>query len=477
MTTREGAFRDDLGRKVGVLLLVALLVFSAYLRRYALWMPHWTGDQNQYITLALKLDKLGLDHYNLRGIKLGMAKLSEDPPVEIVYSKIGDPSAEGDILAILRVVGQSYWDEPLHMRAPLYPYVLMWSHRIFERDNLHYTSVSSHLGPHVRWHRPPEVLRAQLWVAGVSLAFNLLVVLVTGLIGWRLFGARCGAVAAYAMAVHPVSLMTAHRALAEDPLVLFSALSFWAVWAGGTSWAGAALAGGAMGLAVLTKQSALYLVPAVWIYWLLTHPADRSRWQGVARSALDARWLTYLLALAAVTAFWFVKVHQVYGEFFHVPTQRMIESVGTDRTGWFEALRRRPHPLIFFSIGTVLAAPLFGCALLTLGRLRSGVVRLWQGRSAADPYVLLWSWVIAAYAQLTRPWQLLEPPMVQEHRYFYPAYPALAALAAAGLLELSRKWPLKPAVRDAIVCAVLLAAAIWSVPQGLRIVYENEMLF
>lgn len=477
MRQDHGVFHDGLTRKAAVVVLIALLVFSAYLRRYAFWMAHWTGDQNQYIALALKLDKLGLDGYNLRGIKLGMAKISADPPVEIVYTKIGDPSAEGDILAILRVVGQAYWDEPLHMRAPLYPYILMWSHRIFERDNPHYNSVSSHLGPHVRSHKPPEVFRTQWWIVVVTLTFNLLIIALNFLLASRLFGARTGAVAAFVLATHPVSLMTAHRALAEDPLVFFSALSFFVWWRWGGSLPAAALSGAVMGLAVLTKQSALYLVPAVWVYAFLTAPADRRTWRGLLRSALDARFAVYAAALAAVTAFWFIRVYQVYGDPFHVPVQGMIESVKTDRTGWFESLRRRPHPVVFFSLGTILASPLMGLALLSIGRLRSGLTALWRGARDRDPYVFLWLWVLAAYAQLTRPWHLLEPPGSQEHRYFYIAYPALAALAAAALLELSRSWRLRPALRDAIVCAVLLAAALVSLPQGLRIVFENEMLF
>lgn len=477
MHSDESVFRDGLTRKAAVVVLIALLLFSAYLRRYAFWMAHWTGDQNQYIALALKLDKIGMDGYNLRGIKLGMAKISEDPPVEIVYTKIDDPNAEGDILAILRVVGQAYWDEPLHMRAPLYPYMLMWSHRIFERDNPFYNSVTSHLGPHVRTHKPPEVLRAQAWIVVVTLAFNLLIIALGFLLATCLFGSRTGAVAAFVLATHPVSLMTAHRALAEDPLVFFSALSFFVWWRWGRNPAGAVLSGVTMGLAVLTKQSALYLVPAVWAYAFLTAPADRRTWRGLVRSAVDVRFVCFVAGLSAVTAFWFIRVYQVYGDPFHVPVQGMVESVKTDRTGWFEALRRRPHPVIFFSLGTVLTSPLMGFALLSLGRLRTGLTALWRGLSDRDPYVLLWLWTLAAFAQLTRPWHLLEPPGSQEHRYFYIAYPALAALAAAALLELSRGWRVRPALRDALVCAILLAAALVSVPQGLRIVMENEMLF
>ena len=379
--------------------------------------------------------------------------------------------------AILRVVGQAYWDEPLHMRAPLYPYILMWSHRVFERDNPHYNSVSSHLGPHVRSHKPPEVLRAQLWIVVVTLTFNLLIIALSFLLASLLFGARTGAVAAFVLATHPVSLMTAHRALAEDPLVFFSTLSFFIWWKWGGGVIGAALSGAVMGLAVLTKQTALCLVPAVWVYAFLTARADRRTWRGLLRSALDRRFIFFFAGLAAVTAFWFVRVWQVYADPLHVPAQAMIESVKTDRTGWFEALRRRPHPVIFFSLGTVLASPLLGIALFSLGRLRAGVVSLWRGAADRDPYVFLWMWTLAAYAQLTRPWHLLEPPGSQEHRYFYIAYPALATLAAAALLEISRSWRMRPALRDALVCVILLAAALVSIPQGLRIVFENEMLF
>lgn len=477
MRHESGVFHDGLTRKAAAAVLIALLLFSAYLRRYAFWMAHWTGDQSQYTALALKLDKIGMDGYNLRGVRLGISTISEDPPVNIVYVKIGDPSAEGDILRILRLVGQAYWDEPLHMRAPLYPYLLMWSHRFFERDSSYYSAVSSHLGSAVASHRPPQVFKAQFWSAVLSFTLNLLIVALTFVLAARLFGARTGAVAAFVMATNPVSLMTAHRALAEDPLVFFSTLSLLAWWKWGERLPGAALSGALLGLAVLTKQSALYQVPAVWAYAFLTSRADRRTWRGLLRSAFDPRFILFMFGLTAVTAWWFIRVWQTYGDPFHVPAQAMIESLKTDQTGWFETLRRRPHPVIFFLLGTVLSSPLMGFALLSLGRLRAGLSAVWRGVSDRDPYVFLWLWTLAAYAQLTRPWRLLEPPSSQEHRYFYIAYPALAALAAAALLEMSRGWRMAPAVRDAVVCAILLAAALVSVPQGLRVVFENKMLF
>ena len=63
--------RDSKRQKIIIsILLVLIMVFAFLVRRNTFWLPHWQGDQSHYLGLAMKLDKFGLDYYNLRGIKL-----------------------------------------------------------------------------------------------------------------------------------------------------------------------------------------------------------------------------------------------------------------------------------------------------------------------------------------------------------------------------------------------------------------------
>ena len=49
-------------------LLLALLVFHLYLRYNTFWLSHMAGDQQQYVGLAMKLEKFGFGGYSLRKI-------------------------------------------------------------------------------------------------------------------------------------------------------------------------------------------------------------------------------------------------------------------------------------------------------------------------------------------------------------------------------------------------------------------------
>ena len=207
--------------------LLALVLLYAYgLRQHTFWMPHWKGDQNHYVILALKMDKLGFkDDYNLRGVKLGNQIISREPPIELIFSRLGNREEKGDILSLLKMAGQDYYDEPLHMRAPLFPYLLMWSHRRFAPNEAFYIVCGSNLGKKVLEFKPEVVFKKQFWVVVTPLFFNMAVIFLVFLMGCRIAGVRVGLVAAFLMAVNPVSLMLAYRVLAEDVVVFFLILS------------------------------------------------------------------------------------------------------------------------------------------------------------------------------------------------------------------------------------------------------------
>jgi len=122
--------RNSKSHLFAFLLFAVVFCIAIWLRWNAFWMPHWIGDQSHYVALAVKLKTGGLENYNLREIELRTLKKPGDKEISLVYPKHSAIGKEGDILKALKIIGQGYYDEPLHMRAPLFPYALLLSHRI-----------------------------------------------------------------------------------------------------------------------------------------------------------------------------------------------------------------------------------------------------------------------------------------------------------------------------------------------------------
>ncbi|MFC1480616.1 hypothetical protein ACFL5Y_04155, partial [Candidatus Omnitrophota bacterium] len=56
-----------IAKKIVIIAFLAILVLAFTLRKHTFDLPHWSGDQHQYIGLAFKLDTQGMSGYNLRG--------------------------------------------------------------------------------------------------------------------------------------------------------------------------------------------------------------------------------------------------------------------------------------------------------------------------------------------------------------------------------------------------------------------------
>ena len=141
-------------------------------------------------------------------------------------------------------------------------------------------------------------------VAGASqlayVAYPLLVsiagVLLTFALASATVGRRAGALAALLLAIFPLDVLYATRAYPDVPLGVFMVASYWLALKGRTSLPFAALAGLALGLAYLQKETALFaLVPlAVALrFW------DRRQWGTLAVLALSLA-----VVVGAELAFW-----------------------------------------------------------------------------------------------------------------------------------------------------------------------------
>ncbi len=457
-------------------LLALILCFAFFLRRDAFWLPHWKGDQGHYAVLSMKLDLQGLDGYHLREVGLGNKIISTDPKIEFVFFRLLPAGDMGDILRILHVVGQGYYDEPLHYRAPLFSYVLMLSHRLFDGDKKFYALCSSNLAEQVVKIKPKIIMTTQFWAAVVPIFFNLAVILMTFFLGRQFFNDRVGLWASFLMASNPVSLTLAYRLLVEDLLTFLVTLSvfLYLLFFRKKNIFGAFAAGAAAGLAVLAKQTAGLLLPAVWLYTLFSERKSKN----IVGIALNPYFLIYALAAVLVSAFWFLKVYQVFGNPIHQPGS-VFEGIQNDRTGWFYAVSHRPPPFLFFSVGVIYLSPIFGFALLRL--------RKFYRHCGGDPMdesgsaeMMLWLWILAFFVFITEPWHVLVLMGDQEHRFFYGAYPAIAILSALGVDSLRLKWSRSTQHRwlpDTAIASLLWVNALWGIPKAMKVIYQNNLLF
>jgi len=446
------------------------------LRFNTFWSTHWKGDQAQYIVLAMKLNRSGLADYNLRHVLLGRVPISTRPLLSLSSAAISpDPADVGDLIRTYRYIGQGYYDEPLHVRAPFFPALLELSHKIFSVRDAGYGVCLQNENPFTRNAR---IARVQFWAVIVPLAFNFALMALILFWGTRWFGGRAGWYAAFLFAINPVSLISSQRILADDPLAFLVALSqffFFRACRTNRLWV-FVLSGLIFGAAVLTKQSVLYLTPIALIFaYASAYSRNRDK---PLKAFLDPGFLVYAGMTLAVSAFWFVKVYHVYGNPLHTPGTGMAVSRQADITGWFEALRSRPRPLFFFTFSVIATCPLFGLALVSLRDFHVQVRSFLNRRAADAKIIFLWLWIIAFFIPSSQIFRFVWSASNQEHRYFYPAYAAIALLAGVVLDRLRQGLARRAGgIWSEIVVGALLIWNIWiSVPIVAELLKTNSML-
>ena len=460
-------------------LLAVILVFAFWLRFNAFWLPHWKGDQNHYVALAMKLDQQGLEGYSLRQVRLGNFVLSKDPPIEFAFCKLDTPGTKGDLITLLSRVGQSSYDQPLHHRAPLFPFFLMVSHRFLAGAEKLYGVCSSNLGPKVYSIRPAVIFKTQFWAAVVPLFFNLWVVFMTFLLGLRFFNERVALYGAFLMATNPVSILLAHLLLVEDTLALFVTLSvfLYLLYFDKKNYPGIFAAGLTAGLAMLAKQTGGLLLPVAGIYTCL---ARRGKEKKIS-DYLCPEVLVYALAAFLVSGFWFWKVWKNFGHPFYQPIST-LSAIRQELTGWVRQVSHRPAPFIFFTWGVISLSPVFACVFLTVRRFYAEVAQALSRKKKAglSAEAMLWIWILAYFSFVVEPWHILALTANQEHRFFYQAYPAIALLSALGLETIRGR--LRPLLKnrwipDMVVVALLCLNAWWGIPRAMAILMNNTLLF
>jgi hypothetical protein len=412
-------------------LCLVLVVFARVSAR-SFFLPHSRGDQAVYVALAMKLDALGLDGYNLRRVGLRLERGFAQ------YTLADDET--GDLLRLMKEAGVGFYDEPLFHTPPLFAYLLMGAQRVFApRQPYQLLADAGAAGGLSR----AEIARAQFAPCAVPLLAGLALVALTFALGRMWFGDAVGWLAAALVAFSPAVLLAGQRVWADTTLAALVTLAVWLAARAGRDrhlvWL--LFSAIALGLATLTKITGALAV------WPVLGVVTASGW------AVRQRWLAaalFVVVLVGVVGPWFESVRRTYGQVLYNPQQHDIARTQE----FFRQLKARPW--YSFAIGLPYQAPLFalGYAAAAAGLRRRG----WR-----TPAAMLAVWFVVFGVALT--WVTSTNPMLgPEQRYMIPAYPALALLAADatkrlrdGLARRSCAW-----TANAVVTVLVAGSFAWS---------------
>lgn len=235
----------------------------------------------------------------------------------------------------------------------------------------------------------------------VSVACGMATVYVVYLLGSILYGRLTGILAAGILALMPYHVIVTRQLILDGPMTLCATLSLYLIARFASTqqpqwlYAGAAT----MGLAVLTKETAIILIGAIYAFLALS-PTIRIRLRDLAIS---------LSCLMAVVAAFPLAITLAGGE-------------GSSKTQSYllwQLFRTPNHPWTFYpsQVPSVIGPLVILVALL-------GLWLLWRERSWRETLLLTWIIVPVMFFQL---WP------VKGFQYWLPIAPAVAVLAARGL--------------------------------------------
>jgi hypothetical protein len=257
-----------------------------------------------------------------------------------------------------------------------------------------------------------------------AVAIGLATVLLAFETGRLLYGRRAGLAAALLLALMPYHVVVTRQVLLDGPMTLGATATLYLVARYALTGRGAWLyaTGGALGLTVLTKETAIVLVGAVYAFLALS-PGLKVR----ARDLAGALGVTALVVAPYPLALW------------------LSGRTGTGESFLTWQLLRRPnHDQDFYAVTVpeVVGPAVIAAALL-------GLVLLWRRRSWRETLLLAWILVPLLFFQL---WP------VKGYQYLLPAAPAVALLAGRALAGLR---PRRAGAVATAAVAVTLVVPTW----------------
>jgi hypothetical protein len=239
----------------------------------------------------------------------------------------------------------------------------------------------------------------------LAVAFGLATVAVGYAAGARIYGRRAGLVAALLLAAMPYLVVVNRQGLLDGPMAFFTVLALWllAKFAAEGSRRALHAAGAALGLALVSKETAIVLVPAAYAFLALT-PSVHIRFKDV--------W-TFFGCIAIVALPYPVSLVVAGGS-----------SSGKHFLTW-QLFRPPNHVASFYAavVPPAIGIPVVACAAGTL--LAAAAARRWSWRES-----LLVCWIVV-------PLFFFQLWPVKGFQYLLPAA-APCAILAGGLLADSR---------------------------------------
>lgn len=230
----------------------------------------------------------------------------------------------------------------------------------------------------------------------LAVTIGLGTVLLTYQTGRTLYGRLTGAFAALFMALMPYHVVVSRQVLLDGPMVFFTTLTLYFLARFGTSqkpvWL--YLTGAGMGLAVLSKETSIILMGAIYAFLALA-------------SDLRLKVKDVVLSLAVLAL--------VISPFPLSIILAGVSHIGSNYLSW--QLFRRPNHEWSFYLTNV--PPMLG--YLVIAAAIAGIILLWSGRSWREKLLLVWIGVTYLFFQL---WP------VKGFQYLLPLAPAAAILAA-----------------------------------------------
>lgn len=457
------------------ILAFSIVVFAFFIRRYTFWEPHWNGDQEIYIALAMKLDKFGLDGYNLLGISVRKTTIPVgDGKAQLwIGETIPDKKGGRGYMVDARMrQGLFFYNTPLYHIAPAFPFMLKISNDLF--GNNRFQGAVMPLNRQILKVRPEVYFKAQFYAAIVPLAFSLILVFCTFYLGRLLFSTRIGLYASFIMAINPVDILSSQRIWTEDMCTAFIAISmifFVLSLKNPGKIIHPILCGLSLGIATLTRQSSVLILASYFLFLGITNISKIKKPSQIMKDIFSKNMLLISFVFAASTSFWFYKVFRVHGNPFYMPD--IASALATDKTGWVGNTLSRPHPLILLAVNSVYMCPPlvfvyanFKDAFFSFKKAVTG--------SRFEPLAFLWAIVLVLLVQIVAMGNILK-----EERYFLPMYPALSIIAAYAMYNfknmLSRELgPKQVLLPEILVLVFLILSALWSIPIGNDAAFINK---
>ncbi len=296
-----------------------------------------------------------------------------------------------------------------------------------------------------------------------NLAFGALAVVFTYLLTREIFPRRPVLIASAAavVAFSPQFLFISAAVNNDTATSAFSTLTLWLLVRGlqrGITPRRAVILGGAVGLATLSKVSALALVPLTLVAiglrsWFIRSQRERGTASGSSnreRPRLRETVLygsLFLAVVLAVSGWWYMRNAALYGDPFgfgtHLETWWAHEEPLSLAHVWTQLPSIELSYWAAFGWGNIHLPRIFYIVMRIAARLAfagliAGTVRAWQAQGHLDPrswsMALLALWFLIVFAALLRWMQLVEAAL---GRLLFPAIGAIAVLTTAGLTELS----------------------------------------